>query len=199
MSVASVLASVTPDKELADRLLAALSSNGISNLRLLESITTSTPIFSAVLNTFAEDESFKDKKGLAGVTLSASAREAGAQLQFALSSAMSSSGRRNPGGQSRLDFSEAIARVKSRYGKIAFMPSAKALEILAKGGLHTYIDFNSMNVSDKGAKKMALTDDGVAVFIQSPDEPSDGSDKGRPKALCAHRSRSEKFPGASVR
>ncbi|KAF4647741.1 hypothetical protein FOL47_004215, partial [Perkinsus chesapeaki] len=93
--------------------------------------------------------------------------------------------RRSSTSRERVDFSSAISVVRAKYGAIPFVPSRKLLEQLLKAGIHSFVDFDAPDLSNKSDRQLAITDDGEPVIIQSSSVDPGSKDDSHPKSPWA--------------
>ncbi|EER01348.1 hypothetical protein Pmar_PMAR004221 [Perkinsus marinus ATCC 50983] len=176
MSIAAVLSAICPDTTVVETFTVSLVENGIATLRLLENVKASPDLCSRILAPFSTSplpEALVGKASLATATLDAACREAGAQLQYAVSASASSAKRSTP--PPRTSYSAALARVKDSLGGIPFIPGQRLLDAICRGGLAIYVDFNSTLVSNLSSAagttnreaELALSISGDPVLIQA--------------------------------
>ncbi|KAF4660034.1 hypothetical protein FOL47_007313 [Perkinsus chesapeaki] len=182
MSAKQILSSLCGDEELVGAVSKSLSDHGVTHLRLLESLSSDSDLFKAVLAPIKEDESLRAKAPLAAVLLSSATHEAAAQLNYAVSTAIAS----NPKPSTlkeRVSFANAIRKVQSQLGSLVFVPSQRMLDLLYRGGVHTFVNFNSqMAKSSQKEVEVAVTTDGAPILIrggsQFPFDVNGASDDG---------------------
>ncbi|KAF4651716.1 hypothetical protein FOL47_000223 [Perkinsus chesapeaki] len=90
MSTSEIISSLCDDKDLTEGLTKILDENGVKQLRLLESLSPESELFKKVMSSLEADDALKLKAPLASVVLSSAAKEASAQLNFAVSNAIAS-------------------------------------------------------------------------------------------------------------